>query len=294
MKKYLVLVLFLQTLLAVGCSSPTSQPGTPSLTDMPVGESQAGPTETISDSGVLCDTSLDAMKDWADSLPYEEVVLVPQTYMDESSLILWLVDTTLLPTDPEVTQEVASSRAINAAAELARHTYCVLKFDNIHASVVDADYFLWFSGSIRTVDLPGITLDESGAGTEEAEGGGRIPPSTGDQTSPSTCTWQEASRALDGYFEGENQPAAFYYIRDAGGANIFAHFTVPNADAAGATGKLISDIHARVSCLQPNLDGLSIVLIHPDSRILMTGYQPINEDGGYDPGAFAYSLLDQP
>jgi hypothetical protein len=293
MEKYFASILLLLTLLVSGCSDSAQQPGTASPTDIPVGESQTAPTEAGSNAEVLCNISLNAMQDWADSLPYEEVVLVPQTYMDESSLILWLVDTTLLPAYPEVTQELAANRAINAAAELARYTYCVLKFDNIHASVVDADYFLWFSGSIRTVDLPGITTKESGAGTAEAEGGGRVLPSTGDQNSPSTCTWKDASQSLDKHFAEQNQPAVFYYIRDGGGANLFAHFTVPNADAARPVEDWISGIHAQVSCLQPNLDGLSITLILPDGRILMTGYQPVDK-GGYDPGAFSYSLFDQP
>lgn len=296
MKRFFVIWAFGLVWVATGCASPATVNVPESSTNIPVGSYPLPSTSPAVEVPDECDPSLSSVQTWTASLPYPEAVIIPQSYQEKSSLILWLVDPSLVSGDPELNQELAANQALFSALKIYQHTECVQNFDDIYASIVDSDYRLWFSGSFRTADLPGLQLEETGAGTEQEIGGGRISSSVGGQSAgaEASCSWKEASQILSQHFSKRNQPAVFYYLRDTGGANLYVHLVTSSPQGGEPAQQWVSEIYPLLPCLYAALDGITITLTLPNNQILLTGYQPLNPDGSYDPEKFTSTSFDQP
>ncbi len=295
MKRCIVIVgLFTAALILSGCSLFTSSPAP---TPIPISDSSSQPrtpTTTPEPSGE-CQLTRSFLDELAAILPEEQSVITHQTYGGEDELAVWLVSPNINQPSPEQNQAIAEGQAIQAGKTLLEAAPCLMEIETLKISVVDVGYQLWFSGSLRTVDLPDLQTEQSGGGSETQQGGGRINPAipTLPPLQADACSWPEAASRLKESFAARQPDAAFTFVRDVGGNNVYAQWSVPDRQAALEIIQSVTEIAAQVACLHPPATGISILLTLPDGQILLTGYQPINEDHSIDPAAFTFNMIEQ-
>lgn len=230
----------------------------------------------------------------AASLPFPQAVVMQQSYGGEDSLNIWLVSPDLDQAAFEQKQPLAEQQAVLAASTLLGTSDCLLDYETMHLTVVDSGYLLWFSGSLRTVDIPDQpTAPEGGGGGDAAQGGGREAPA-GDSLPSGSCPWSEAAQNLKEDFSARQIAAWFTFVRDAGGNNVSAQWAVPDQQAALETLNSLPQITSQVSCVHPPVTGISVLLTLPDGQTLLTGYQPIQDGKSMDPAEFDYQFIEQP
>lgn len=236
------------------------------------------------------------MDSFAASLPFEQSEVMHQSYAREDSLAVWLVSTEINQVAFEQKPSVAEQQAILAANVLFESSNCIRKFNTMQFIVVDEAFQLWFSGSLRTRDVPDLQVEQAGGGTDSPQGGGREQPvaSTPLPINESACTWQETTIKLKDKFSSQNIDASFYFVRDAGGSNVYTQWAVPDSQAALNAIDNLSQIAAEIGCLSPPADGLSVLLTLPDGQTLLSGYLPLGDNGTVDLAQFSYNFIEQP
>jgi PBP1b-binding outer membrane lipoprotein LpoB len=295
MKWYRLLALSLAALLLVGCDGATdpqvptpirvteSSDQQPILTSTPAIPSECQPNRSLLDS-------------LAASLPYEQVVLAHQAYGNENTLFIWLVSPTINLASAEQNQEAAQLQAIQAAKNLLDASACLLEFDTLQMILVDDQYNQWFSGSLRTGDLPGLQPEQSGGGALAEQGGGwqALPAENLPPQDANACSWPQVAARLQTEFSIAGSEAVFYYVRDAGGNNVYAQWAVADQQAALNVLDQVSQIAGQVECLYPPASGISVLLTLPEGQTLLTGYLPILAGQAIDPANFSFNFIEQP
>jgi len=293
MKRWLgIVVVSLTVIISVGCASGSNRIP-PSTIPIDNPDSQPSLSPATSPPAPECPpdrTFLDAL---AAGLPYDQAVIAHQAYGAESSLLVWLVSPSTLQSTVGENQAEAEQQAITAARLLSDASPCLESFDTLQMLIVDPQYRLMFSGSLRTIDLPNLQADQAGGGTELEQGGGRVDPPI-EPAAGDDCTWPEASQKLVASFAELNLEAVFYFVRDAGGNNVYAQWSVPDLQTALTIPNFLPEIHSQISCLAPPASGISVLLTLPDGQSLLTGYQPIAEGQAFDSSTFTYTIIEQP
>jgi hypothetical protein len=293
--RHMIIGLFAAAVLFAGCS-PAGNP--PAPTAIKIDKTSSLPRTPTSTPSVLedCQPNHALLDELAASLPFEQAEVAHQAYGGENSLMIWLVSPKITQISEEQNQAIAEEQAIQAAKALLEANTCLLDFDALQLTVVDAEYRLWFSGSIRTIDLPSLQSEQTGGGTETEQGGGREEPlpDTLPTENADACTWVEAAARLREDFSTDQVEAVFTFVRDVGGNNIYAQWMVPDRQSTLNVIEIVAKIAGHVSCLHPPPTGISILLTLPDGQTLLTGYQPIGEGQSIDPGDFTFSFIDQP
>ncbi len=291
----ILLVLSLALILLTAC---TPSETLPESTFIPLSETSSGPRSPTSPSSptgscVLTRTFLDGL---SSSLPFEQTVITHQSYGGEESLGIWLVSQEIIPTNADQSLATAELQAIQVSKALVDANPCLLEIETMQLTVVDAEYQLWFSGSLRTIDLPNLQTEEIGGGAETEQGGGResLPPNTESSAGPDACTWQELALQLKNDFSSRQVDAAFTFIRDAGGNIVYAQWSVPDQGAALNILDNVMAIAGQASCLFPPTTGISILLTLPNGQTLLSGFLPIDPTQGADPAAFTFNIIAQP
>lgn len=287
-------VFSLSAILAACGTASTPTPPTP----IPINETSSlprSPSSTPADSE-NCQSNQTLLAGLAASLPFEQNEVMHQSYAREDSLVIWLVSTEINQVAFEQKPSVAEQQAIMAANLLFESSNCIRNFNTMQFIVVDEAYQLWFSGSLRTRDIPELQAEQAGGGTDSPQGGGRQQPvaSTPLPADASNCTWPDVAVRLKDKFSSQNADASFYFVRDTGGSNIYTQWAVPDSEAALNVIDSVSQIAAEIGCLNPPADGISVLLTLTDGQTLLSGYLPLGDNGGFDPAKFSYNFIDQP
>lgn len=294
-KRFLFIFLIFLAMGLTGCGSSPSN-GTsidPTVTPFNISEPIPSPSP-VSATKESCDITAINLDTWKQALPYPEITLFPQIYQGQASLTFWFVNPNLDQAGIEEVDTWAAESAITALKLVSIADDCLFEFENVYTSVVDNGYRLRFSGSIRTADIAQISTSDLDAGGGES-GGGQILPVEGDIAgSGQSCQWTQISANLNGLLEDTALSSAFTLIRDTGGTNINAFIQVSQTPDDAAIAQLIETLYAGAGCLQTTLNGISIAITLPDSRLVLTGYQPTMPEGGYDPTALTFARFDAP
>jgi len=258
--------------------------------NQPSNQADPQPENPVSDD---CQPNAALLEDLRNALPYEQAVVTPISYGGENTLLVWFASPELSKTPVQQTEDAAITQAVQAASTLLGTSICVAEFNSLVLNVVDENYQLWFSGSVRVADIPNLSLEDgSGGGNgNESEGAGRGPiePPPGQKN---TCTWVEASNALDKTFSTPENQAVFYFIREGGTSTVNAHWqvsTLPSQEEALAT---LTAMAPKTQCIYPPATGLSATLTGPDGQIRATAYLPLNKNGKPQENKFSYTPLD--
>jgi len=217
-----------------------------------------------------------------------------QAYAREDALTIWMVSPEIDQAAFEQKTSVAELQAILAAKILVESGNCIRNFNTMQFIVVDQGYQLWFSGSLRTRDVPDLQVEQTGGGTDSPQGGGREQPieSTPLPENALACTWPEVTSRLKDTFSSKNVDASFYYARDAGGSNVYTQWAVPDSEAALNVVDNLTQIAVEIGCLYPPADGISVLLTLPDGQTLLSGYLPLGENGTFDPAQFSFNFIE--
>jgi len=217
-----------------------------------------------------------------------------QAYAREDALTIWMVSPEIDQAAFEQKTSVAELQAILAAKILVESGNCIRNFNTMQFIVVDQEYQLWFSGSLRTKDVPDLQVEQTGGGTDSPQGGGREQPieSTPLPENALACTWPEVTSRLKDTFSSKNVDASFYYARDAGGSNVYTQWAVPDSEAALNVVDNLTQIAVEIGCLYPPADGISVLLTLPDGQTLLSGYLPLGENGTFDPAQFSFNFIE--
>ena len=292
-KGWLLFWVFFFFVILAACSSSTS----PTLsTAIPINETSSLPrsssfTPTTSEN---CQPSQTLLDELVANLPFEQIEVMHQSYAREDALTIWLVSPEINQAAFEQKTPVAEQQAILAAKLLVDASDCLPTFDTLQFIIVDTEYQLWFSGSLRTLDVPDLQVEQTGGGTDSPQGGGREQPAAGTPlpADASACTWPETALRLKDKFSAQNVDASFYFARDAGGSNVYTQWAVPDRQAAIDVIDSVSQIAAEVGCLTPTADGISVLLTLPDGQTLLTGYLPLGDNGKFDSSQFSYNFIE--
>ena len=283
-------------LLFLAACSPTET--LPEPTSISLGETSSGPRSFTSTPVLLgaCQFNRSYLDNLATSLSFEQVVISYQSYAAEDTLTIWLVSPEINSFAGEQSRETAELDAIQASKTLVDANPCLLEIETLHLTVVDSGYNQWFSGSLRTIDLPNLQTEQTGGGTESEQGGGReaLPLNTLPTAGPDECTWQELSSRLKSNFSSRQVEAAFTYVRDAGGNIVYAQWSVPDQGAALKVLDSVMVIASQTSCLHQTASGISVLLTLPDGQTLLSGFLPIPPSQEADPAAFTFNFIPQP
>lgn len=282
--------------LMVGCTPVDNIATSPTSLPTESANQEAFPTSTmLSSTPDACQFSDSDLSTWAASLPYEEAALFPQTYQEQSTLNLWFMNPSLTQANTEEVSIWAMESAFSALKQLTLQDDCVMEFDNFFVTVVDPQYRAWFSGSIRPADVEQLNLAELNNGNGEI-GGGRITP-TDENTSTGggqTCRWGDIAGAFQKQFPSNNQSIAFTLIQNPEGLELTAYFVVPQTPTDEEVAHLAPVFYDVAGCWQPQIQGISIILMLPNYQLLLTGYQPVRPGGGFDLSELTYTRFDTP
>lgn len=274
------------------CTFPTNQAApAPSVTPLDQHAPTISPLPT-SNQEETCNLAAIHLETWKQTLPYPEIILVPQIYLGETSLIVWYPDPALSQTNSEEIDTQASQSAIAVANQLSIEDACLFAFDSVYITVVDPGYQLRFSGSLRTADLP-QTLTGNLANQNAETGGGQVLPTENeDSGAGQSCQWTQISGTLNELVAENTTSSAFALGRDAGGTNITAYLQFSTAPTDEALSEIIETLYGGLGCLQSTVNGISIAITLPDAQLVLTGYQPLNPAGSYDPATFTFTRFD--
>ncbi len=280
----------------VGCTSPDNGGNSPLPSQIALPSQEPVQTPTISSApDEACQFSGDDLSTWAATLPYEEVALFPQTYLDNFTLNLWFMNPSLTQASLDEISTWAAESAISALKQLTLQGECVLEFDNVFVTVVDPQYQVWFTGNLRPGDVAQIAVDEENDLSGEI-GGGQITPTDENSLTGGgqACLWADRTHSLTGHFSTSAQYTSFMLTRDAGGTTLSAYLVLPQAPTDEFAAQLIADIYGLAGCLQTQLDGISIILTMPNNQLSLTGYQPLAPGSGYNPADFTFTRFETP
>lgn len=294
MKTRTLLLLSLTLILLAACSPSESRPEPTSIT---LGESSSIPLSPTSPPSTSADRKCPLNRSYLDALaaglPIGQAVLSHQSYGGEDTLAVWLVSPEIDPTAVEQGQAIAEQQAIQVSKTLVESDPCLLEIETLLVTVVDAEYRQWFSGSLRTIDLPNLQTEQSGGGTESEQGGGR--ESLSQNTLPAdACTFPEVAAQLKSEFSSRQLAASFTFVRDAGGNIVYAQWSVPDREAALNVLDSVLVIAGQTPCLYPPATGISVLLTLPDGQTLLSGLLPIAPSQDIDPSTFTFNFIPQP
>jgi hypothetical protein len=224
-------------------------------------------------------------------LPYQQAVVTPQSYGDESSLLVWFASPSLANTIPEETETAAVTLAVQAAKAMLAENDCLEEYDSLVFNVVDDNFWLWFSGSMRVADIPDLVVDDSGGGSEQAQGGGRGAVQLGNK---GKCTWPEVAEQLEDAFRTQNNLAVFFYNREVSGNHTYTHWRVGTIPESSKVKEIMTVLATELACLSPTPNGLSATITGPGSEIIATAYLPLRKNGLPLVSKFSFTILEKP
>ena len=142
-------------------------------------------------------------------------------------------------------------------------------------------------------DIPLSEGDTAGGGPDEERGSG-VSEVTAEPLvlpGPEACDWKSTSTALDEKFGGSGLVANFYYVRDANGNNVFVHWVLVEGQEPLESIPLLARVVEQIGCLYPEPTGISLTVSGKDGVVLLNGYLPGRQSGGFNIDDFTYQLV---
>jgi len=283
-KKLPILVLLLLFILS-GCVIPF-QP-TPTMTPTFTPTITSTPTPLPTNTPVPTNTQLadcDADQTIANLKPkvaYQQSVVIHNKFKGGSFLVVWFVDPTINATPQESEISENDTRAMRDGLLLSQQLNaadgCVSRlFDAINPIVVDKNYNGWFSGRIKTSDLPATTqtdddeLDEIAKSYEISYLRDKATAESG--TAPATvCTWTDTKQKIQNHFSPERQNVGFYYVLDDAGVNVWAQWDSPLDFLQLNLPASLLNIAMEIDCLYPTPDRIIFDVVDESGDMQIIG-----------------------
>lgn len=279
----IILIAIIFVFVSSGCATAV-QP-TPTATFIPT--VTLTPTNIPTNTPIPTSTKLppcdadQTIKNLKSKIVFDEFVVLHNKLQGKSFLVVWFVDSEINPT-PKVSEisqnaELAIRKSLILSQELNASDACVGRlFDMINAIAVDKNYNGWFSGQIKTTDLPStITTDEQQL--DEISklyeiGYLRDKMTAQPKSMPSgKCTWIEARENLHNHFSSERENVGFYFVLDDAGVNVWAQWdSKPEFLQLNLPASLLN-IGMEIECLFPQPDRLIFYTVDDNGEIQIAG-----------------------
>lgn len=217
-------------------------------------------------------------------IPYEEFTLTYNSIEGGRHLFFWIVDPSLALTQKdealEINLESAIQHSIELSHKLKQANICTAYlFATINPIVVDKNYNKWFSGTIDVRDLPAHSQltekDIRWAKDAIMNLRGVWQRQTVidlQQVSVNSCDWNEVQKHLSMYFSSSSLNA-YYVFAD----NDHKTFTVQHqVTDKNEESVVFPNVGEAVSCFQPSIDTIMIILVDEKGNILSKKQIPMN------------------
>lgn len=279
-----------------GCGTSFSQTTvTPTITLTTIPTVSATPTINPTDTPLPTNTKSPSsscnadrtIKNLKSKVSYQQYTILHNKLQGKSFLAVWFVEPEINPNskESEISENatIAIHKALILSQELNKIDICVSElFDMINAVVVDQNYNGWFSGQIKTKDLPAEIqtdkkqLDEISKMYEIGYERSKIPSKTNVKPS-SGCTWVEAKNNIHKHFASERENVAFYFVLDDVGVNVWAQwdskvdFLQLNLPAS------LLNIATEIECLSPKPDRIIFSIVDEKGDVQIIGLWNISD-----------------
>ena len=292
MKKALLFIGLTFILTACQLSSilqPTATPTvTPTFTPEPTNTLQPTathtpvPTVTPTETPVMSCSADDLIEKLKQQVPYDDYTLSYNTFGGVRYLLFWIVDLNINPkaTEAELATnfDLAVKDSIELAHKLNQAELCTAQlFDAINPVVVDANHNGWFSGLIDIKDLPSSAeLTEGDISTIKdsilAKGVWQRQTVTDIQNIPSSsCSWSEVLEKVSRHFF-EAPLNAYILVADNNGITFTVQF---QGNGVGDEAVVFLNTGREVSCLQPSVDMILVILVDKNGNVNSTKRFPM-------------------
>ena len=284
LKKLPILTILLLFVLS-GCAAviqptptmtPTFTPTIPS-TPTPLPTNTPVPTNTEPPD---CDAD-QTIANLKPKVAYQQSTVIHNKLKGGSFLVVWFVDPAINATPQESEISENDARAIRDGLLLSQQLNaadgCVGRlFDAINAIVVDKNYNGWFSGRMKTSDLPTTVqtdddqLDELAKSYQISYLRDKLTAEPG--TAPTTaCTWTDTKQRIQYHFAPERQNVGFYYVLDDAGVNVWAQWDSPLDFLLLNLPASLLNIAMELDCLSPTPDRIIFDIVDDTGEMQIIG-----------------------
>jgi hypothetical protein len=201
------------------------------------------------------------------ALPVNELAVNYNVSRGITSLVIWSVnpEITVPMTEAMISEGIDQAwlHAGRMAIAAVEASSCVRElFDVIDAIVVDSNYAGWFSGQVRTADIPAnATSDEINDPFLMVLDSFNITylrQAVVQAVPEGTCDWPQARQNIWGHFSPDRANVAFYYTIDEFGGNVWAQWDGPPDDTMLTAS--IMNVMLALDCFNPQANIIAIVV----------------------------------